>query len=103
MTAILCISFRLISTPFFYSLAQSIITPAIKCLKVVIPANPGSESRAGPGIQARALDAGSVIPDLIRDRHDGVSLFNCRDNSINTTPIERNAQLGAWVEFHNVV
>jgi hypothetical protein len=66
-----------ITRAFFNVLSHRFANPglstlpwAIKYLKVVIPAK--------AGIQAGALDAGSVIPDLIRDRHDGVRLFNCR-------------------------
>ncbi len=44
----------------------------------VIPANPPKENKSrNPGKMGLCiLDAGSVIPDLIRDRHDTIVDFN---------------------------
>jgi hypothetical protein len=60
------------------------ITPATKYLKVVIPAKVLRQAQdrelAERPESRRALDAGSVIPDRIRDRHDGVGLVNRRIN-----------------------
>jgi hypothetical protein len=53
--------------PFYYSGAQM--------LQIGHSGGSRIESGRNPG---GILDAGSVIPDLIRDRHDGKTFFYCR-------------------------
>jgi len=47
-------------------------------MPALIPANDGIFDRHPDGERGQtALDAGSVIPDLIRDRHDDQQLGDC--------------------------
>ena len=72
-----------------------LMTPGIP----VIPAPEPESSQA-----EKFLDSGSVIPDLIRARNDGVSLFNSFNNSFKPALAEAGVDANAlpnWVNRFN--